>query len=181
VEDAPAWSDLAPIVVAVVAAIAAITGQYLLNRREPFAIVRLKKLSEAIDSLPEGDTGRSSLEKARTILALRLSKALIGPQGLARVFRVAAWAMFALGSVIVVVWLFAIGVLGKDGSTQDAQAILLLGIVFLVASPVFLLYSAVWPYMWASLESTAELLVNSTVKGAQGFVAVVHRVGKRMG
>jgi hypothetical protein len=139
-----------PVTVAVIAAIATVTGQFLLNRREPFAIVRLQRLSEAIASLPDDDKGRDSLAEARTVLANRLAISLVGPRGFARFLRTSAWILAVAGTVVTVFWIVAVRVLGANPSDQVGQATLNTGIVLLVLSPLFLGYSALWPYAMQS-------------------------------
>ena len=153
-----------PITVAAIAAIATVTGQYLLNRREPFAIVRLQRLSQAIESMPEDDGGRGSLVEARTVLANRLASSLIGPRGFARLLRNLAWVLAAAGTAFTVFWIVSVRVLNADPNADTGKAILNIGISMLVTSPIILGYSALWPYLVHSVNVTfrwyAELLIS---------------------
>lgn len=162
-----------------IAALATITGQYLLNRREPFAIMRIKRLSEAIDSLPEADAGRSNLDEARTVLAQRLARSLIGPRGLARVLRAGAWISIAVGAGLMAIWFYFVGVLGEDPTTSEARLVLNAGIGAAVVSPTLLLYSVLWPYLWSSANFIAEAMAKLVIKIGEGIVEIGRRRAPR--
>ena len=147
-----------PIAVAIIAASSTISVQLWLNRGEQPAIKRIKLLSEAIATMPESDPGAEDLKKARTVLASRLSKSLVGAQGIARVFRIIGWTATVVGSVLFLAWLVLVVVDPTLRASKGVMSLLTFGLTSFVLGPVFLFYSSLWPQFERAFDSIAVLV-----------------------
>jgi len=153
-EDVP-W---VPIVVAVIAGIVALFGQLLLGRGEPAAIKRLKLLGEVIETMPYGDPGRTQLVEARSVLATRLARGLIGFRGFSRVLRVTGLVSLAVGALGVII-VFAVAIFDKTAKNEELITVLLACIALLAAAPAYFAFSRIWPTMWkTNVEDTRRLV-----------------------
>jgi hypothetical protein len=137
--------DWAPLAVAGVAGISTFFVQFWINRGEPSAIKRIKLLSEVIEGMPENDLGRTKLAEARTTLAIRLSRSLIGLKGLTKVFRKGAWWSLGLGGALLIAWWVYALINPTSVGDRESDSVLYLSVTFFVLSPVLLAYSAMWP------------------------------------
>lgn len=149
-----------PLAVAIVAPCATIAVQLVIGRGEPAAIKRIKLLSEAIETMPDGDEGRSKMVEARTHMAKRLAKSLVGLTGFARVLRVSAWVSLAIGTVVLVgfVIIFTVAEPTNDIQVLTSGAFAI-SLTLLVLSPVLLLYSAMWPQFETTIREARALIV----------------------
>ncbi|WP_121658782.1 hypothetical protein [Mycetocola zhadangensis] len=148
-------AEWVPLAVAVVAGVSTVGVQLFIARGEPSAIKRIKLLSEAIDSMPDNDQGRVKLVDARTHLASRLAKSLIGVQGFARLLRLVAWGCLAIGTVTVGGWLLYLAFVPGAATIEGVSNFGTAGVAFIVFSPVFLIYSALWP----KFDSATDLMI----------------------
>lgn len=144
-------------------------------RREPLAIRRIKLLSEAIESMPPEDLGRVELSDARSHLASRLAKSLIGLRGFAKFLRRVAWISLAAGTAVIAGWLIFVAINPSAVSDSEPTSVLQIGIALLVLAPMTLVYSAMWPMVDPFVLATTTIVEHMTDNIARGVDRVVNR------
>lgn len=150
-----------PIAVAVIAAASTIAVQVWVNRGEPAAIKQIKLLNEAISGMPEEDPGAVALIEARSLLAVRLSRSLIGVSGFARVLRRSGWIAVFAGSVGFVVWFLLVLLSPTFATTDSASGLVSTSLLLFGTGPVLIFYSSLWPQFTKTLDSIVDVIQKS--------------------